>query len=315
MNPRSSPYRSALHPAALLVWCWLLSFLSARAEILLTETFAYSDGPIVEIGGAPWRTLTGTPAQIAVTDGALRLQEGEFEIVEAPLAGGPYEAGRFYAGFTVTVSALPSGAGSDFAAFSAANGPRTLGRVFTTRDGAAPGSFRIGVSTAFQLPMGVVPQNLELNIPHRVVVRLGLPFLDATVWVNPSSEEVGGQGSLDSTFPGVLAAFALRQRLLNGSGMGTMTVDDLVVATTFEEARSVPPTGATRPRLESPRLIDGVFAARARTSGGTSYTLERRLLGDDTWTAIGTQPGNGDTVEFTDPAPPGAGALYRLSAE
>lgn len=248
----------------------LLSLLTtAKAEILFSDDFSRPDGPIVELPGTPWRTLLGTPAQIRTVGGSLRLQEGEPETVEAPLAGQPITNRPVYAGFTATVSALPSGDSfQHFAAFSIVNGPRLLSRVVITTQSAAPGKFRIGVTHGFTgtgglpAPTGIIPVDLSLNTPFRLVLRQGLPSPLSTVWVNPTTEEGGADNSDEGTFlPASIVGFMFRQRLLDGQGMGTVTVDDLVVATTFDEVKSAPVT----PPPTEPRML-GRWPALPRTS-------------------------------------------------
>lgn len=275
LKPEIQPNGRSWYPSAAWLALLLAFVLPIRAEILISDSFNYADGSLATSGGTAWRTLTGTTGQIRANAGALRAAEGEFEIVETPLPGGPRDQGTLYAGFTVTVSALPSGTGSDFAAFSAANGPRTLGRVFVTTEGAAPGSFRIGVANALQFQTATVPMDLVLNTPYRVVVRHQLPFHVSTLWVNPASEETGGVDPTESTFPGSIAAYAFRQRLIGGNGMGTVTVDDLVVATTFGEAKSppLPPKSTLDPQLIGRWEADYVTDVKAE--GNYAYALSR----------------------------------------
>lgn len=276
---------SAARAAAVALLSLALLPLTARAAVLISENFTYPDGPVVETGAPKWRNLTGTPGEIRTANGALHLQEGEFEIVETPLPGEPREEGTLYAGFTVTVSALPSGIGSDFAAFSAANGPRTLGRVFATTTTAGPGKFRIGVSTALGVTpanlyvRGIFPEDLSLGTPYRVVVRLTLPNLGATLWINPASEQATAATSPEGTFPGAIAAYAFRQRLASGNGMGTVTVDDLVVATTFAEAHSGPVAEPPGPEWTFTTASAGTITITGYTGGGAHVTVPETING------------------------------------
>lgn len=229
-----------------------LGNFTAHSEILFAERFTYPDGPVTEKAAPFWRNLTGTPGKIRIDNGALRAAEGEFEIVETLFEGRPYSDATLYASFSLTVTALPSGTGAYVAAFSAADGPRTVGRVLVTSEGAAPGTYRLGVSTAFPRPLAILPDELQLNTAYRVLIRLivspvvspgDFPFR-STLWLNPVSEAEGGLQAPDYTpIPGAIAGFAFRQGLKDdeGNGMGAVTIDDLVVATTFEEAKAGPP--------------------------------------------------------------------------
>lgn len=251
----------------------LAALLPVHAEVLLTDSFNYAQGPVVSAAGTTWRTLTGTTAQIQAGAGTLQLQEGEFEIVETPLPGEPRTTGTLYAGFTLTVTALPSGTGAYVAAFSATDGPRTLGRVFVTTQGAAQGTFRLGVAEVLGSPTATLGVDLALNTPHRVVLRHQLPFHFSTLWVNPASEQTGGVEPTESTFPGAIAAFAFRQQLSGGNGTGTLAVDDLVVATTFDEAKT--PPLPPKPSLD-PQLLgswEGGYVTDVKAAGNFAYAI------------------------------------------
>jgi hypothetical protein len=287
----------------------LLSLQSpARAEILFSEDFSRPDGPVVELPGTPWRTVLGTPAQIRTTGGSLRLQEGEPETVEAPLAGQPITNRPVYAGFTATVSALPSGDSfQHFAAFSIVNGPRPLSRVVMTTRGAAPGRFRIGVTHGFTgtgglpAPTGIIPVDLSLNTPFRLVLRQGLPSPLSTVWVNPTTEEGGADNSDEGTFlPASIVGFMFRQRLLDGQGMGTVTVDDLVVATTFDEVQSAPVSPPTLSGIR--RDASGGVRLTLKGAAGSPFTLERStdLLRWENWIEGTLQETDAAGREFLD---------------
>jgi hypothetical protein len=255
----------------------LLSLLTtAKAEILFSDDFSAPDGPLIEYAGTPWRTMFGTPAQIRIAGGALQLEEATSESVEVPFGGPPITDRPVYAGFTATVSALPTGeAYHSFAAFSIVNGPRPLSRVVITTQEAEPGKFRIGVTHGLTgsggqpAPLGIIPVDLTLNTPFRLVLRQDLPNGLGTVWVNPTSEQEGADNSSEGTFgPRYVVGFVFSQRLRSGEGTGTMKVDDLVVATTFDEVRTAPlPPPPGEPRIlgrwpMSPRATAGSFTAQ-----------------------------------------------------
>jgi hypothetical protein len=252
------------------------------------------------------------------------LQEGEPEWVEALLAGQPITNRAVYAGFTATVSALPSGDSYQFfAAFSIINGPRPLSRVVITTQDAAPGKFRIGVTHRFTgtgglpAPTGIIPVDLSLNTPFRLVLRQGLPSPLSTVWVNPTTEEGGADNSDEGTFlPASIVGFMFRQRLLDGQGMGTVTVDDLVVATTFDEVKSapVPPPNLSGIRLDA----SGGVRFTLKGAAGSPFTLERStdLLRWETWIEGTLQEADAAGREFLDDSTnPTTQQFYRARSE
>ena len=322
MNPhRSTAERRTLtrdHTLkALVLSSALLAFglRPAQAEILVSDRFSYGDGPLVATTAAQWHTRTGTPGQIDVASGAMNLTEGESEVAEASLGGQASSAPALYAGFTVKFSALPSGSGAYFAAFNAGDSDNDdyVGRVFATTDGAAPGSLHLGISTVLSTPTGLAPLDLNLGTKYRVVV--GYFRQGALLWVDPVSESEMQTFPMESTFPRSVTSIAFLQTVANGDGAGSLTVDDLVVATTFDEAKTAPPS-VVPPSMESPKLAGGVFSVRASTQAGVSYILQRKFSPSDaTWSPVATRTGTGGALEFTDNGATEASAIYRLRTE
>lgn len=257
----------------------LLTFASlpAHAEVLLSEAFSYPDGPLVNAPATKWQNQEGTSGQIEVAGGKLALKDGGFEVVSALLAGQPYSSGTLYAGFTVRFFDLPSGV-SHFAAFNAENGLRNLGRLYATTEGAAPGYLRIGLSTFMNPLNNTVPVDLSPYQEFRVVLRYEPQSLGVTVWVNPVTEAEGGVQPREdfSTFPSPISSLVFRQNPDTGDGRLTMLMDNLVVATTFAEAKDAPPEfiwehtvqngsatitrylGGTGPEVVMPETLGGV---------------------------------------------------------
>lgn len=243
LKPRIRGAASLGRKALVLISTLLtLACVPAHAEILLSEAFSYPDGPVVSAPATQWQNQEGAAGQIEVLGGKLALRDGGFEVVSALLAGRPHTAGTLYTGFTVRFFDLPSGV-SHFAAFNAENGLRNLGRLYATTEGAAPGYLRIGLST-FRNPLNnTVPVDLSPYQEFRVVLRYEPQTLGVTVWVNPVTEAEGGvQPQEDfSTFPSPISSLVFRQNPDTGDGRLTLMVDNLVVATTFAEAKDAPP--------------------------------------------------------------------------
>jgi hypothetical protein len=211
-----------------------------KAAVILADNFDYADGPLVSVSEGKWTGHSGTAEQAAVVSGSLKLSQSLSEDVNALLAGEPYgieQAEAIYARFTATFTALPSGAtGTYFAHFKDSTATAGFrGRVFATTNGAAPGSFRLGIAAAANTPTDLFPVDLSLHTTHRVICRLAMSDNTATLWVDPRSESDVSATSTDSATQKAISAFAFRQSLSSGAGMGELTVDDLVVATTFEE--------------------------------------------------------------------------------
>ena len=217
-----------------------------QGALVLNDSFSYSDGPIVGASGSSWTTHSGTAGQANVVSGQLSLTEAESEDVNTALSGGPYtvaSAAVLYSSYTVSFGALPSGGGAYFAHFRD-TGTGFRARVFTSTTNAAPGSFRLGIgnSSGATATSGQIGVDLSLNTTYTVVTRYDVASGLSTIWLNPVAETDPGVTASDA--PGLIdiSSYGFRQSLATGSGMGTLTVDDLRVGTTFAEVVPEPST-------------------------------------------------------------------------
>jgi len=226
----------------------LLLAANAEAALVLDESFSYPDGPIVGAPGSTWTTHSGTAGQANVASGQLSLTESESEDVNAPLSGGPYTVASgavLYSSFTVSFSALPSGGGGYFAHFRD-TGTGFRARVFASTTNAAPGSFRFGIgnSSGATATSGQIVTDVSLNTPYTIVTRYDVASGSSTIWLNPTAETDSNVTASDAPGAIDISSYAFRQSLATGSGMGTLTVDNLKVGTTFAEVVPEPSTFA-----------------------------------------------------------------------
>jgi hypothetical protein len=208
---------------------------SIRASIVLDEAFNYPDGAVVTAPGTLWTTHSGSvTGQVDVASGKLNLTGAETEDVNALLQGQPYSTNStdsLYAKFTVNFSALPSGASGGYFAHFMVGSSTFRAKVFATTNAAAAGLFRLGISSGSNLATNTFPQDLNPNQDHTVVIRLALNTAASTLWINPTAETDSSVNAADTFTPINVASFAFRQT----SGIGTLTVDDLVVGTSFAD--------------------------------------------------------------------------------
>jgi endonuclease/exonuclease/phosphatase family metal-dependent hydrolase len=202
----------------------------------------------------------------------VQLSQSQSEDLARALTNQPHTGGYLYASFRVNFSALPNGAGTYFAHFK---DPGTLSfraKVFATTSGAVTGRLRLGAANAANTPAAVAPMDLTLGSNYTVVLRYAVATPATTLWINPASEAstANRADAADAaTTPG-LTAFALRQ---SGSspGMGVLTFDDLIVATSFAEVSpplsNVPPAIAVQPASQA--VVEGSNATFAVTATGT----------------------------------------------
>ena len=229
---------------AAFLWLGVLACGRLAAASYLSEPFAYPDGPITAPAASTWHHTSGKERELNVKNGALLLRENHSEDVAVNLASGPFAAdsgATLYAAFDLTATALPSGEGNYFAHFRD-SGSNFRGRVFIapTTDGQA-GFYRIGISNgAKSSEAAFFPQPLAIGGRYQVALRYEVETASSTLWVDPTNEVSESVVNTDSAAPKTITRFAFRQSLSSGDGMGELQIDNLVVASTLEEALAGP---------------------------------------------------------------------------
>jgi hypothetical protein len=255
---------------------------SARAGVILSETFSYADGPITTASGSPWTTHSGTAGQADVLSGALNLTFSEGEDINAPIAGAPYLAanpGALFSSFKLKLTSLPNAVGSYMAHFRDNNTGAATGfggRIWLSTTNAIDGGlltnkFRVTIAngSSATAASGQLPMDLDLNTTYVIVTRFVPSTGVATLWVNPAVET---DASVTATDVGVtrpnpidVTSYAFRQN----AGMGAMLVDDLQVGTQFNDV-----AGANRP----PTITS---IAAQRVGANTATAAIPFVIGDD----------------------------------
>ena len=232
------------------IFCIATFFLSATlsgAALLLSDSFSYSNGPLVTVSGGVWvhHSPSGSnTGEVAVASGRVFLSEANTEDVNASLAGQPYASSGttnvFYASFTVKFTSLPSGGGTYFAHFK--NSSATFrARIWALAGGAAPGKFRLGISsTSGSVISATNPADLRLNTDYTIVTRLVNSNSVSTLWINPASESDAGVSTSESASAFTVISYAFRE----STGEGALNIDNLRVGTTFADVYS---SGAGQP--------------------------------------------------------------------
>jgi len=222
---------------------------SAKAAVLISDSFSYADGALETVSGGVWEINSGTGSKL-VSSGKLVIDDNNTSDYQRQFNAGA-TATTVYASFKANFSSTdpPSSVGSYFAALA---GPKS-GTSFSTAFRARVGTFVAGTEGAGKFTLGISsggnavniatdftywPTALSFDTEYTIAIEY-----DATspgtnkLWVNPTAESDpsitfnGGSGT-------TLGSFLWR---VNSSSIdGDKTVDDLNVGTTFGDVIAVP---------------------------------------------------------------------------
>jgi len=214
---------------------------AAQSSTVLTEDFNYSDGTLTNVSGGVWTLHSGSGVGPLVEGGKALCSETNAADVSAGLAGSPYKGPTLYASFVVNFLRLPSGAGGFFAHLKGDGIVNLRARVFATTNGTGGTKLRVGIGNASSaVPTTIIPRYLDLNTDYFLVFRYNSGTPASTLWIDPGSEGATGDrvDATDSASTPNITRFALRQSLLSGDGMGTLTIDSIKVGTSFADVVS-----------------------------------------------------------------------------
>lgn len=223
------------------------------AALLIHEPFTHADGDIVGkvplLGGA-WAPHSAGANKVLVSSGLAQLVQGGSgrEDVNSTFDGGlVMGAGdTLYAAMDVAVTAGSDMTGDNVFAHFLEGSSIFNGRVWAT---SAPGggnfTFGVGGTGSSTIGTGVKwGSALTYGSTYRVVVAYDFDSGDSSLWVNPIN-----QGSTSITFNGTfsddIVAFALRQGTASAGAQPSQTIDNLCVATEFNEALNCIPEPGT----------------------------------------------------------------------
>lgn len=256
-------------PASILCLCtaFVLGVQTANATILLSDDFAYADGSLVPNGG--WVSHSGTVGDLLVSGGQAVVTHG-VPSEDAHVVFGSV-SGVIYFGFDFSVDDLGhpyAGTDNEYFAHLMLDPMTNFAARVDIVEPTGAGDFSVGIATTAAAADATWAADLNYATTYRVVVRYDQDLNTTQLWINPALETDTSILGADGTDPGSpVDSFALRQS--DSSENETIRVDNLCVATTFEEARSCiagDPTGG----CDSNTAVCTVTTqADCTTSGGT----------------------------------------------
>jgi hypothetical protein len=288
--------------------------LSARAATIFTDNFnEYADGVLPVQPGTPsatWTNHSGT-GSLPISAGTLYVGQTFSSDVSTFLGGQPYAPNSaspsatnvFYYSFTVNFQLLPTASGGFYFAHLKDNGTANFrARLFAFTNTAAPGTFRLGIANGAGTASATNSADLSPGTTYTIVVRYYNPTNTfsapiSTLWINPTSETDPSFTATDATTPISVTTMSFRQpgsTTTPTAGAATMAVDNLVVATTFQD---VVPASVNAPTIlvqpgdtnvfASSTVVFGTFAAGDAPIGYQWYYNTTTVLTDSS-TNIGS---------------------------
>ena len=208
--------------------------MQAGAVVYFNEPFSYPDGSLTTVSG-DWSTHSGTAGQIQVISESITLMDSQSEDVNRPL-GATVTTGSVFGAFDFSVTAGAPVGGTDFEYFAHfGNGTSD----FTARmDVVAPsggGDFSVGIS-ATSTAQATWATDLSFGVTYQAVIGYNRDSGIPTLWIDPASEASTSISGFADTND--VEGFYFRQS--NSSANETIVIDNLTVASTFNEATGIP---------------------------------------------------------------------------
>lgn len=273
---------------------------------VLIEPFNYPDGTFTTNSGGLWTTHSGTIRQTQLTGGKLELRANLTEDVNARLIGAPYApagGAKLFAAMRVSFSAVPGNPGEYFAHFRDLAG-NFRARVYGSTTNASPGMFRFGLANNSSAVGNIVFHTAEFGLFEEriIVVMYDVGQSISKLWVDPKSENDAALIATDNPNAAAIGSIAFRQN----TGIGTLAIDNLRVALSFDDAVGVVRLGIVRNGLN----LEISWPTAATTEG---YLVESTIaLSTPDWRRVTqsiTSSNGRDTLVITSPA---GDAFYRL---
>ena len=204
----------------------------SKGVTLVTENFAYSDGPLV--GNGTWASHSGTPNTLLVSSGAAVVKQDNSAPEDANMSFASQNSGVVTADFVITVTAPGAMTGTDFEYFAMfySNSSTFFSRTDIVAPNPGAGDFSIGISGNTSTAQATLPVNFSFGVAIPVSVSwdydTGLASLTAGGSTVNSTTAVSG-----TSFGG----FALRQS--DSSSDETILVDSIVISHVPEPSAAV----------------------------------------------------------------------------
>lgn len=206
----------------------------AHATVYFNEPFDYANGNLTS--NPEWSTHSGTAGQIQVDSQTIVIKDSQSEDANRQI-GTTITAGSIFGGFDFSVTAPSPASGSDFEYFASfGNGTSDFTSRMDITAAGDTGDFRVGISGTSGEAQATWPTDLTYGTTYRAMIGYNRDNGISTLWIDPATEGSSSIVSLADTND--VTGFYFRES--NSSVNETIVVDNLIVASTFDEALPVP---------------------------------------------------------------------------
>lgn len=271
--------------------------LAARADLLLSDYFNYSDGS-VETDGVWFAYTPALPHGDAfVTNHWLILNQAHYDGVAAPFTNSTGST-IVYASFNFNVSALPTSKGGYFCQFMDNTNNAACRLFISAANTIVPGTYRLGVNnySSSYSSASWFPLDLATDITYQVVLSfdIGSTLPGATLYVNPASEADFDTsttfGKDTTTSPALLNIQLSRIAFSQYTSLGISTIGSVRVGSTYSDVIT---NGPLAP-------VIGIQPQGASLYSGNSVTLDVVASGTEPlsyhWLANGVPLSDSGTI-------------------
>lgn len=224
------------------------------ASLLVHDDFNRADGNLVGTNPTPgpggtWAAHSGANGPVQITSGTIQIIQNASgtaaQDVNVPTGETLAAGGRWYSAFDVTVNQPGASISNVVFAHFLQGTSNFTSRLWVT--GPTTSGFRLALSNDGDLTDGgeAFSSDLTLGNSYRVVVSYDFTGQNGTLWIGQALESGASLPATDPGFSNAVSAFAFRQGSPSGSLTTTQTIDNVCVATSYNEAYNCVPEPGT----------------------------------------------------------------------
>lgn len=225
---------------------------ATQASLLVHDNFNRADGNLVGTNptpgpGSAWAAHSGTNGPVQISGGQIQIVQNASAVAAEDVnvsAASPMQPGeRWYAAFDVTVNQPGASIANVYFAHFLLGTSSFPSRLWVTA--GAQSGYRLVLTNGATMANGAFTGDLVLGDTYRVVVSYDRSALSGSLWIDQTLESGTSFNPADAGSNFAVTGFAFRQGSPSGALTTTQTVDNLCVATSYNEAYNCIPEPGT----------------------------------------------------------------------